>query len=277
MRKMGGLRKFIPRTYWTLLAGAIALAGIFPFAGFWSKDEILGMNFKEGAYIVWGIGLVAAFITAFYTFRLIFMTFFGESRMDPEVEHHVHESPWSMVGPLAILAVLSAGAGVVLGVPPEGGLFAGFLEPVFEPANRILGVEHHGLAAIDYILMAVSLAVALSGIALAYLFYMVKPKELPQRAGAAAGPLYRAIYYKWYVDEIYNAVIINPLINGSRWLWRTVDAGMIDATVNGVGRLWELAGRAIRPAQTGGVHNYAAAMFAGVFIVISAVLIFVGA
>jgi NADH-quinone oxidoreductase subunit L len=93
MRKMGGLSKFIPRTYWTVLAGAFALAGVIPFAGFWSKDEILGMNFKDGAYIIWIVGLVAAFITAFYTFRLIFMTFHGESRMDPEVEHHVHESP----------------------------------------------------------------------------------------------------------------------------------------------------------------------------------------
>lgn len=276
MRKMGGLRRYIPRTYWTLLAGAIALAGIFPFAGFWSKDEILGMSFKEGAYIVWAVGLVAAFITAFYTFRLIFMTFFGESRMDPEVEHHVHESPWSMVGPLSILAVFAVTAGF-LGFPPEGGVFHRFLEPVFEPANRILGVEHHGLAAIDYILMVVSVAVALSGVALAYLFYMVKPKELPQKAGAAAGPLYRAIYYKWYVDEIYDVVFIKPLINGSLWLWRTVDAGIIDATVNGVGKLWELAGRAVRPAQTGRVHNYAAVMFVGVFIILTAVIIFVGA
>jgi NADH-quinone oxidoreductase subunit L len=273
MRKMGGLRKFIPRTYLTLLAGAIALAGIFPFAGFWSKDEILGMNFKEGAYVVWIVGLVAAFITAFYTFRLIFMTFFGESRMDPEIEHHVHESPWSMVGPLSVLAVLSV-IGGFLGFPPEGGVFHRFLEPVFEPANAILGVEHHGLAAIDYILMVVSVLVALSGIALAYLFYMVKPKVLPQKAGEVARPLYTAIYHKWYIDEIYNFAVINPVVNGSRWLWRSFDAGVIDGTVNGVGKLWELVGAIVRPAQTGGVHNYAAVMFIGVFLVVSAVIIF---
>jgi NADH-quinone oxidoreductase subunit L len=276
MRKMGGLRRYIPRTYLTLLVGAIALAGIFPFAGFWSKDEILAMNFKEGAYIVWAVGIIAAFITAFYTFRLIFMTFFGESRMDPEVEKHVHKSPWSMVGPLSVLAVLAA-IGGFLGFPPEGGVFHRYLEPVFEPANHMLGIEHHALGAVDYILMVVSVAVALAGIALAYLFYMVKPKELPRRAGEAAGPLYRAIFNKWYVDEIYNAAVINPFINGSRWLWRTIDAGVIDGSVNGVGKLWELAGRSVRPAQTGRVHNYAAVMFIGVFIVISAVLILTSA
>jgi NADH-quinone oxidoreductase subunit L len=276
MRKMGGLRRYIPRTYLTLLVGAIALAGIFPFAGFWSKDEILGMNFKEGAYLVWGIGILAAFITAFYTFRLIFMTFFGESRMEPEVEKHVHESPWSMVAPLSILAVL-AFAGGFIGFPPEGGVFHHYLEPVFEPANHILGIEHHGLAAIDYILMVVSVVVALAGIGLAYLFYMVKPNELPRKAGEIAGPLYRAIFNKWYIDQIYDAIVINPIINGSRWLWRTVDAGLIDGTVNGVGKVWELAGRTVRPAQTGGVHNYAAVMFIGVFVVISAVLIMTSA
>ena len=128
------------------MAGALALSGVFPFAGFWSKDEILGMNFKGGGYIVWAIGLIAAFITAFYTFRLIFMTFWGKSRMDPEVEHHVHESPWSMVVPLIVLGALSV-VGGFLGFPPENGVFHKFLEPVFEPANAILGVHHEAFGA----------------------------------------------------------------------------------------------------------------------------------
>ena len=273
MRKMGGLRDRIPYTFWVLVAGALALAGIFPFAGFWSKDEILGANFKDGAYVIWAVGAIAAFITAFYTFRLIFMTFTGKSRMDPEVEHHVHESPWVMIVPLMVLALLSVVAGFILGVPPENGLLAKFLEPVFASANHIMGIEAEGFATIDLVLMIVSLCIALAGVALAYLFYFRRPDELPQRAGAAAPRLYRGILNKWYVDEIYNAAVINPVINGSRWLWRVVDAGVIDGTVNGVGRLWDLAGRVVRPLQTGRAQNYAGVMFLGLFIIVSAVII----
>jgi NADH-quinone oxidoreductase subunit L len=271
MRKMGGLRDKIPYTYWTLLAGAFALAGIFPFAGFWSKDEILGMNFKGGAYIIWAVGLIAAFITAFYTFRLIFMTFWGESRVDPEAEHHVHESPWSMLVPLIVLAALSV-VGGFLGVPPEGGAIHRFLEPVFEPANHILGVHHEGFATVDLVLMVVSLVVAVSGVLLAYVFYVKRPDELPQKGGAT--PLYKPILNKWYIDEIYDATVIRATVDGSRWLWKVVDAGIIDGAVNGVGRIWELAGKAVSPLQTGRVQNYAVVMFAGLLIIISAVIVF---
>jgi NADH-quinone oxidoreductase subunit L len=274
MRKMVGLMRKIPYTYWTILAGAFALAGIFPFAGFWSKDEILGANFLGGEYIIFIVGLIAAFITAFYTFRLIFMTFWGESRMDPEVEHHVHESPWSMIVPLMVLGALSLVAGFVVGIPPEGGLIHHFLEPVFEPANEILGVEHEAFGATTLILMIVSLVVALAGAALSYVFYVQRPTELPQRAGAAVPWLYRAVLNKWYIDEIYDAAIIRPVVNGSRWLWRSVDAGVIDGAVNGVGRLWDLGGRIVRPLQTGHVQNYAVVMFVGLFIIVSVVVIF---
>jgi len=273
MRKMGGLRSKIPYTYWTLVAAALALSGIVPFAGFWSKDEILGMNFKGGAYILWFIGLVAAFITAFYTFRLIFMTFWGESRMDPEVEKHVHESPWSMVVPLVVLGVLSV-IGGFLGFPPERGVFHKFLEPVFEPANRILGVEHHAFGALDLTLMAVSVVVALAGIMTAYWFYVLRPDDLPRRAGEAAGPLYRAIFNKWYVDEIYDATFVRLTVDGSRWLYKNVDLAVIDGAVNGIARLWDVAARVVRPLQTGRVQNYAFAMLLGAFVIITAVVIF---
>ncbi len=273
MRKMGGLRSRIPYTYWTLVAAAFALAGVFPFAGFWSKDEILGMNFKDGAYVVWLVGLVAAFITAFYTFRLIFMTFWGRSRMDPEVEHHVHESPWSMIGPLVVLGALSI-VGGFLGFPPENGVFHKFLEPVFEPANAILGVHHEGFAPLDLVLMVVSVVVALSGIVLAYWFYVVRPDDLPQKAGARARVLYRAIFNKWYIDEIYDATVIRLTVDGSRWLWRVVDAGIIDGAVNGIGRLWDLGGSVVQPLQTGRVQNYAVIMFVGLFVIVSAVIVF---
>ncbi|NLE46438.1 MAG: NADH-quinone oxidoreductase subunit L, partial [Chloroflexi bacterium] len=119
MRKMGALKGKIKVTYWTFLMGALALSGIFPFAGFWSKDEILGMQFKGGGYVIWAVGLIAAFITAFYTFRLVFMTFWGNDRTDPEVSKHIHESPKSMIIPLSILAVLSVAAGLLIGLPPE--------------------------------------------------------------------------------------------------------------------------------------------------------------
>ncbi len=274
MRRMGGLRSRIPYTYWALLAGAIALSGIFPFAGFWSKDEILGIAFKDGAYIIWAIGLVAAFITAFYTFRLIFMTFWNESRMEPEVEHHVHESPWSMTVPLMVLGGLSL-VGGFLGFPPEAGVFHHFLEPVFEPANEILGIHHEPFGGIDLTLMIVSVAVAVSGVVLAYFFY-VRQRDLPEKAGAAAQPLYKAIYNKWYIDEIYDATVVRLVIDGSRFLWRSFDAAVIDGIVNGVGKLWEVSGAAVRPAQTGKVQNYAGVMFAGVFVLLSAVIIAYG-
>jgi len=274
MRRMGGLRSRIPYTYWTLLSGAIALSGIFPFAGFWSKDEILGITFKDGAYIIWAVGLVAAFITAFYTFRLIFMTFWNESRMEPEVEKHVHESPWSMTVPLMVLGGLSL-VGGFLGFPPEAGVFHHFLEPVFEPANEILGIHHEAFGAIDLTLMIVSVAVAVSGVILAYFFY-VRQRDLPEKAGAAAQPLYKAIYNKWYIDEIYDATVVRLVIDGSRFLWRSFDAAVIDGIVNGVGKLWEVSGAAVRPAQTGKVQNYAGMMFAGVFVLLSAVIIAYG-
>lgn len=272
MRKMGGLAKKIPFTYWTLMAGALALSGIVPFAGFWSKDEILGMNFKGGGYVIWAIGLIAAFITAFYTFRLIFMTFWGESRMDPEVEKHVHESPWSMVVPLMVLGVLSVFGGF-LGFPPENGVFHKFLEPVFHQANEILHVEHHYFGMLDFVLMVVSVAVALSGVFLAYVFYVKRPDELPQKAGAVSQPLYKAILNKWYIDELYNATIIRLTVDGSRWLWRVVDAGVVDGAVNGVGRLWDIAGRVVSPFQTGRVQNYAVVMFVGLFVIVTAVIV----
>ena len=274
MDKMGGLMRRIPYTYWTMLCGAFALAGIFPFAGFWSKDEILGINFKDGAYVIWFIGIVAAFITAFYTFRMIFMTFWGESRVEPEVEHHLHESPWVMIVPLMVLAALSVVGGFI-GFPPENGPFHKFLEPVFAQANHILGVEHEAFSSLDVALMAVRRwGWPLLGVALSYLFYVRKPKELPQRAGAAVPWAYKGILNKWYIDEIYNATVIRLVVDGSRVLWKRVDAAVIDGAVNGVARLWDLGGRVVRPTQTGRVENYAAVMFAGLFVIVTAVLIF---
>lgn len=273
MRKMGALKGKIKVTYWTFLMGALALSGIFPFAGFWSKDEILGMQFKGSGYIIWAVGLIVAFITAFYTFRLVFMTFWDKDRTDPEVGKHIHESPKSMIIPLSILAVLSVGAGLLMGFPPEGGWIHNFLGPVFAPANQILQVEHHAFGALDVVLMIVSVAVALAGIALAYLFYVKRPDELPQKAGERAGWLYRAIHNKWYIDEIYDATIIRLVVDGSRWVYRWFDSAVIDGLVNLAGKIWVFFGKMIRPFQTGRAQNYALIMFLAVFVIVAVIVL----
>jgi NADH-quinone oxidoreductase subunit L len=270
MDRMGGLRKRIPATYYTLAAGALALSGIFPFAGFWSKDEILGSTWREGQYLFWAVGLIAAFITAFYTFRMIFLTFFGKARMDEETGKHVHESPWSMLVPLIVLAVGSLLAGF-LGLPGRLGVLQHFLEPVFAPANHILGVEEHGLAAIDYVLMVVSVLVAMAGIVLAWFMY-VRRTDLPALVGAKLRPLYNVVYNKFYVDEFYAATVVRLTVDGSRWVWRNFDEKIIDGAVHGTAWLWQRAGQVARPLQTGRVQNYLLGMFIGLFVVVTVVV-----
>jgi NADH-quinone oxidoreductase subunit L len=268
--KMGGLWKRIPVTYLTLMAGALALSGILPFAGFWSKDEILGSAWRDGKYVFWVVGLIAAFITAFYTFRLIFLTFFGKPRMGAKAERHVHESPWSMVVPLVVLALGSLLAGF-LGMPGRLGLMQSFLEPVFAPADQILGLEEHGPGAVDFVLMAVSLLVAMLGIMLAWVMY-VKRTDLPGIVGARLKRTYGAVYNKFYVDEFYGATFVRAAVDGSRWIWRRFDELIIDGAVNGTAWLWQRAGMAARPLQTGRVQNYLLAMFIGLFVIVTVVV-----
>jgi NADH-quinone oxidoreductase subunit L len=271
MDKMGGLTKRIPATYYTLVAGALALSGIFPFAGFWSKDDILGSVWRDGKYLFWAVGLIAAFITAFYTFRMIFMTFFGKPRMDEETEKHVHESPWSMVVPLVVLAVASL-LGGFLGLPGRLGVIQSFLEPVFAPANTLLGIHEHGLAAIDYVLMVVSLIVAMLGIAFAWLLYVRRPGDLPALLGARLRPAYTVVYNKFYVDEFYAATVVRLTVDGSRWVWHRFDEHVIDGAAHGVAWLWQGAGRLAQPLQTGKVQNYLLGIFIGLFVIVTVVV-----
>ena len=271
MDKMGGLAKRIPVTYYTLMAGALALSGIFPFAGFWSKDDILGSAFNSGKYIFWAVGLLAAFITAFYTFRMIFMTFFGKSRLDEETSKHVHESPLPMIIPLIVLAIASL-LGGFLGLPGKLGLLQKFLDPVFAPANHIMHAHEHVLAATDYILMVVSVLVAMSGIALAWYMYVKRPHDLPKKVGASLAPLYRLVYNKFYIDEIYQYTFVRLAVDGSRWLWRNFDVKVIDGAVEGVAWLWQKGGSLVRPLQTGRVQNYLLGMFIGVFVIVTVVV-----
>ncbi len=271
MDKMGGLAKKIPATYWTLVAGAMALSGIFPFAGFWSKDDILGSVWRHGKYYLWVVGIIAAFITAFYTFRMIFLTFFGKERPAHGDEHHVHKNPLSMIVPLVVLAVASL-LGGFLGLPGKLGVLQGFLEPVFAPANHILEIEEHGLKAVDYVLMVVSLIVAMCGIALAWFMYL-RRTDLPVKVGARLRPLYRVVYNKFYIDEFYDATFVRLAVDGSRWVWRRFDEKIIDGAVNGTGWLWQRAGLAIRPIQSGRVQNYLLWMFIGLFVIVTVVVI----
>jgi NADH-quinone oxidoreductase subunit L len=248
MRHMGGLRKKIPITFATLACAWVAISGIPPFSGFHSKDAILLAAHHHAPWMYW-VGVITAGVTAFYVSRAMFMTFFGEFRG----HGHPHESPWSMLGPLAVLALLSLGGGY-WDVPH-------FLEPVFPLAH-----EEHNFA-----LVAISVGAGISGLLLAYLLYVAKP-GVADSIAASLGGLYRLVYNKYFVDEVYDAAVIKPTVAGSRVvLWRGVDAGLIDGTVNGVGSVARATGSVLRRLQSGNIRTYAAWVVLGSVLVIAIV------
>lgn len=270
MRKMGGLKNHIPVTYKTFLIGTVAIAGIPPFAGFFSKDEILLEAFVRGNIIYWSIGAVAAFLTAFYMFRLLFMTFHGESRVDPHVKEHLHESPRNMTAPLIILAGLSI-IGGFFGIPGASALNH-FLSPVFggHGHGEMHGSEaggHHG-GGLPYLMMVVSTLIAVGGIWLAYQMY-VKKQALPKKLAERFALPYKVLLNKYYIDEIYDAVFVNPVKKISVQLWKRVDAMIIDGSVNGIARFFVGTSNVLRLFQTGYVRNYAFYIVVGcIFILI---------
>jgi NADH-quinone oxidoreductase subunit L len=276
MRKMGSLKKHLPVTFVTMFIATLAISGIPGLSGFFSKDEILWKSFSSGHGHVglWLVGTVAAGITAFYMFRLVFLTFFGDSRMDPEVEAHVHESPYSMTVPLMILAVLAVAGGWV-GIPPVLGghnYFEGWLAPVF--AHAAEGAAHgeaHASAALEYLLMAASVGVALCGILLAWYLYRVRTEVPGEIAGRVPG-LYDLVLNKYYVDEIYDAAIVRRIVNGSVWLWEAFDMAFIDGIVNGIAALVNGAGARTRRLQSGVVGNYALSLLLGAVILVGFLL-----
>lgn len=273
MRKMGGLRHHIPITYKTFLVGTVAIAGIPPFAGFFSKDEILLESLIRGNFIYWTLGAFAAFLTAFYMFRLLFMTFHGESRVDHHAMEHLHESPRNMTLPLTILAVLSLFGGF-LGIPGASAI-SNFLAPVFgghghTEISATEGVVHHS-AWLPYLMMVVSTAIALAGIFLAYQMYIKKP-ELTGKLAERFHIIYKLLLNKYYVDEIYDALFVNPTKAIAVQLWKRVDAKMIDGSVNGIARLVGGFGNILRLLQTGYIRNYAFYIVVGcIFIIVFAV------
>jgi NADH-quinone oxidoreductase subunit L len=271
LRRMGALRWAMPVTYWTFLAGAIALAGLPPFAGFFSKDEILWEAFSAGGVgiVFWLIGLVTAFLTAFYIFRLVFSVFHGTSHVPKEARHHLHESPLVVTVPLVALAVLSLTAGWV-GIPSENlNVIGPFLAPALEPHPA---EAHAGSHALEYALMLVSVLVAAAGVGLAYLFYVRSP-GLPARLAASAAGLYRLSLNKWYVDELYDKAFVRPTVNMANALWRHFDVLVIDGAVNGVARVTQAWGGVLRVMQSGQLQHYALFMAIGAVLVVGVYLL----
>jgi NADH-quinone oxidoreductase subunit L len=256
LRKMGGLGPRMVITTVTFVVGGLGLSGVPPLAGFWSKDEILGAAFNEGQRALWLLLVIGAFMTAFYTFRLVFLAFFGASRMSREVEHHVHESPAVMTGPLVVLAALTAVAGLV-GIPSaHGTAFARFLAPVL-PAH-----EAEGGGGLALTLMIISAVVAVAGVALAWVMYGIRPVR-GEVIGVARNPLHALLLHKYYVDELYDALLVQPLYRLSDWCARVFDHAGIDGLVNGLARMVVGWAAGLRRLQTGFVMNYALGILIG--------------
>jgi len=282
MRKMGGLRVYMPWTFATMGIATLAIAGIPPLAGFWSKDEILWKAFNA-SWVYWLIGVVTAFITSFYMFRLMYMTFGGEYRgaAGQDAHGHVahghddhgkghgepHESPWVMLGPLVILAVLSAFGGFV----GYGNRFEHFLAPVFQQGAEVAaqGTSPEAVKSIEYLLMGISVGVAGLGWFLAYLLYSRRP-QLPARIAASLGGLYQAVSHKYYIDELYAVLFVKPLIDGSTTiLWHGIDQGVIDAAVNDSADAARHVSDTARHMQSGNLRSYAGWVAAGAAVVIA--------
>ena len=244
LRNMGGLRKKTPWTFWTMMCAAVAIAGVPPFAGFFSKDAILLAAHHYAPWMYW-LGTITAGMTAFYVFRAMFLAFFGEYRG----HEHPHESPPVMLVPLAVLALLSIGGGFALNVPEFLGTAGG---------------EE------DRALMAISTAAGVMGIALAWLMYVAKPGMADSFAASMRG-LYTLVYNKYFVDEIYGAAVVNPLVGGSRAvLWKGVDVGLIDGAANGVGARARNIGSILRLMQSGNIRSYATWVLFGSVVLIVA-------
>jgi len=258
MRHMGGLRKKLPVTFITMLIGTIAISGLPPFSGFFSKDEILAHVYEHNK-VMWGIAVFTAFLTAFYMFRMIFLTFFGTYRGTHHAEEKIHESPSSMTFPLIVLAVLSA-VGGALGIPEALGghhWLSGWLAPV---------IPHYAGAgdfATEYILMAVSVIGAVIAIVIAYFKY-VKQNHVPVADESKRTALADLSYHKFYIDEIYNLLITKPLDAISGFFYRVFDKKIVDGIVNGLGWSTSEASKGVRLLQSGNVGFYIFMMVAGI-------------
>jgi NADH-quinone oxidoreductase subunit L len=276
MRRMGGLKKHMPTTYWTFLVATLALSGIPIFAGFFSKDEILGKAFAAGAgnlggfgtvyYGLWALGVAGAFLTAFYMFRAVYMTFHGAFRGGESQEHHLHEAPASMAWPLRILGAGSIVVGF-LGVSSALVLNAAnpnWFEHFVASVAPGVELEHHVSLGVEWVLILVSVAIALGGWLLAKRFYFgARAGETPRRLARSHPFAYRFVANKFYVDELYDRTIVRPLADVSRFLWKGVDTVFIDGGLSATAFFTEISGDLLRFVQTGNVRNYALLILAG--------------
>ena len=252
MNKMGGLRSKLPITFWTMFIATLAISAFPPFSGYFSKDLILESAYVSGHFWLWLVGVVTAGLTALYMFRLIFMTFFGESRVDADKVHHIHESPAVMTIPLIVLAVLAIVGGWV-GLPKGllwGDAFVRFLEPA-------VGTFHPLIEANSMALSMVALGFALAGLVVAYVCYIRLP-GLPMILAWKMKDVFTLLLNKYYVDELYNLIVTRPLFwISENVLNRAVDHFAIDGAVNGTGLAVETSGQVARRAETGNVQHYA--------------------
>jgi NADH-quinone oxidoreductase subunit L len=288
MTRMGGLRKYMPTTYWTFLAATLAIAGIPIFAGFFSKDEILARAFAAGATdlngygdvyrVLWYLAVGGALLTAFYMFRAVYMTFHGAFRGGEEAEHHLHESPRTMTVPLIVLGFLSIIGGFI-GFPGQlfhktgWNLIEGFLHPVILPLGEAHGAAQateHAVHAIsfgtEWMLVAISVAVAVVGWLIARSFYLGDEAfSLPRKLADRMPLIHKLLFNKYWIDEIYGALVVRPVHRLGVFLWRIIDELMIDTLfINGAAFTVELTGDVLRFIQTGNVRNYALAIAAAV-------------
>jgi NADH-quinone oxidoreductase subunit L len=272
MRNMGGLKSKIKITYWTMLIATFAICGIPGFSGFFSKDEILWKSFSSvhGGFVFWILGAVTAALTAFYMFRLIFLTFFGRPRYDGRTAERVHESPRTMLFALVCLAVLSV-AGGWIGIPESlggGNQFEHFLHPVFAQGEELAKGTHHHAHSTEYLLLLLTILLAGVSIYFAYLLYVKRP-ELATSLKQRLSGVHKLIYNKYYVDEIYDAFIIRPIVNLSLFLWRFVDVILIDGFLNGLAGMVKSASSSGRVIQTGYIRNYALLFLGGAIVVLA--------
>ena len=296
IQKLGGLKGRLPITFATFAIAVFAIAGIPPLAGFWSKDEILTQAFLTDHFFLFGIGCIAALLTSFYMFRLLYLTFYGKRRFAEKEAHPLHESPGTMTIPLVLLASLSVVGGAVLGFPPEGGLLHRMLAPSLESPHAAQPV--HSFSSTHALLMGGSIAIALLGWFLAWLLYR-KRTDLPAKIVSRMMPLYTLLLHSYWVDEGYDKTVL-ALCRGMAKVSFACDRLFIDGAVNAVGRgavllskakrffdekvvdgaanaiaaLTQSSSARLRKIQTGGVQNYALTMTGGVVLLIGLVLIF---
>jgi len=275
MRKMGGLRKKIPWTFWTMFMATLAIAGTPGFSGFFSKDEILLAAQKTNTSL-WALGVLTAGLTSFYMFRLLFLTFFGAQRFD-EKHVHVHESPRSMLAPLAVLAVLAV-AGGWMAAPHLWGsanYFEQYLAPVFPTASEAAPAAAEssgGASELLQTLLGAPVIAGLVGFFFAWWLYIRSP-ETPKKLAASLAAPYKLLSGKYFVDELYAAMIVRPLIwISDKFLWHVVDESVIDGAVNGVARVSRETGDRLRYASTGNIRSYAAWILMGVVVFTSLLL-----